>query len=207
MKNANSQSYDPFSVIEGPARGDAEFTKNLWSARTSQQKPYLTTVPDEAAQADIYRRPNSERCNTGMSGQPANSGRALEKLMLPRASSECDVERANAVLLRGFGLGRHGHLHCDCLSRGKSVPGDAVADDGQTIGIGVGKRRPRGRNGPRGRHSLCGRSAHQRDCVAMANKFRQLQVVPEPQREHVAGATENDRFPHPWSKPSWAMTR
>lgn len=51
MKNANSQSYDPFSVIEGPARGDAEFTKNLWSARTSQQKPYLTTVPDEAAQA------------------------------------------------------------------------------------------------------------------------------------------------------------
>jgi hypothetical protein len=31
----------------------------------------------------------------------------------------------------------------------------------------------------------------------MANKLRQLRVVPIPQREHVAGATEDDGFPPP----------
>ena len=31
----------------------------------------------------------------------------------------------------------------------------------------------------------------------MANKFGQLRVVPKPQREHIAGATEDDGFPPP----------
>lgn len=44
---------------------------------------------------------------------------------------------------------------------------------------------------------LFGRRAHQCDCVSVANKFRQLRVVAKPQREHVAGATEDDRFPPP----------
>ena len=32
------------------------FTKNLWSERKSKQKPYLTTVADEAAQADVAQQ-------------------------------------------------------------------------------------------------------------------------------------------------------
>jgi hypothetical protein len=31
----------------------------------------------------------------------------------------------------------------------------------------------------------------------MAHKFRQLRVVPKPQREHVAVATDHDGFPPP----------
>ena len=31
----------------------------------------------------------------------------------------------------------------------------------------------------------------------MAHKLGQLRVVPKPQREHVAGATEDDGFPPP----------
>ena len=45
--------------------------------------------------------------------------------------------------------------------------------------------------------SLFGRRAHQRDCGPMANKLGQLRVVPKPQREHIAGATEDDGFPPP----------
>ena len=49
--------------------------------------------------------------------------------------------------------------------------------------------------GPFSRYS--GRRAHQRDCRTMANKLGQLRVVPKPQREHVAVATEDDGFPPP----------
>ena len=44
-------------------------------------------------------------------------------------------------------------------------------------------------------HTLFSRRAHQRDCVAMAHKLGQLRVIPKPQREHVAGASDDDRFP------------
>jgi hypothetical protein len=58
-------------------------------------------------------------------------------------------------------------------------------NDGPDAGIGW-----RGR-----RQSLFGRRAHQRDCISMANKLRQLRVVPKSQREHVAGATDDNGFP------------
>ena len=45
--------------------------------------------------------------------------------------------------------------------------------------------------------SLFSRRAHQRDCGPMANKLGQLRVVPKPQREHVAGATETMASHHP----------
>ena len=55
---------------------------------------------------------------------------------------------------------------------------------------------PEAAMGCRGRRqSLFGRRAHQRDGVAMANKFRQLRVVPKPQREDVAVARDDDGFP------------
>jgi hypothetical protein len=43
--------------------------------------------------------------------------------------------------------------------------------------------------------SLFSRRAHQRDCVSMPHEFRQLRVIPKPQREHVAVASDDDGFP------------
>ena len=43
--------------------------------------------------------------------------------------------------------------------------------------------------------SLFSRRAHQRDRRAMASKLWQLRVVPKPQRQHVAGASEDDGLP------------
>src|SRR5271155_3923376 len=43
--------------------------------------------------------------------------------------------------------------------------------------------------------SLLGWRAHQRDCVSMASKLGQLRIVPKPQCEHVAVASDNDCFP------------
>jgi hypothetical protein len=37
-----------------------------------------------------------------------------DRMALAEILSQLVVERANAVRLRGFGLGRHGRLHCDC---------------------------------------------------------------------------------------------
>jgi hypothetical protein len=45
---------------------------------------------------------------------------------------------------------------------------------------------------PRVGQSLFSRRAHQRDRGAMAHKLWQLRIVPKPQREHVAGATDDD---------------
>ena len=36
------------------------------------------------------------------------------RMTLVEILSQLVVERANAVRLRGFDLGRHGRLHCDC---------------------------------------------------------------------------------------------
>ena len=55
--------------------------------------------------------------------------------------------------------------------------------------------RPIAKSGRLRDRSLISRRAHQRDCGSMANKLGQLRVVPKPQREHVAGATEDDGFP------------
>ena len=43
--------------------------------------------------------------------------------------------------------------------------------------------------------SLFSRWAHQRDRGTMASKLWQLRVVPKPQRQHVASASEHDGFP------------
>ena len=70
---------------------------------------------------------------------------------------------------------------------GTSAAGDAVGfdwceeDDGPEGEVGCRRRR----------QSLFSRRAHQRNGGPMANKLGQLRVVPKPQGEHVAGATED----------------
>ena len=43
-----------------------------------------------------------------------SNARRHHRMTLAEILSQGIVERANAVRLRGFGLGRHGRLHCDC---------------------------------------------------------------------------------------------
>jgi hypothetical protein len=46
MKNANSQSYDPFSVIEGPAWGDAEFYARWLASAAKAQGLWKKALKD-----------------------------------------------------------------------------------------------------------------------------------------------------------------
>lgn len=70
-------------------------------------------------------------------------------------------------------------------------PGDGVDFDRDKEDDG-----PEGAVGCRGRrHSLLSRRAHQRECGSMARELGELRVITKPQREHVAGSTDDDGFP------------
>ena len=47
-------------------------------------------------------------------GAERSDARRHDRMALIEILSQLVVERANAVRLRGFDLGRHGRLHCDC---------------------------------------------------------------------------------------------
>ena len=47
-------------------------------------------------------------------GAERSDARRHDRMTLAEILSQLVVERANAVGLRGFDLGRHGRLHCDC---------------------------------------------------------------------------------------------
>ena len=77
------------------------FTKNLWSARTSQQKPYLTTVPDEAAQATYIA---DQILSAREAGVPLKAQALLFRASQHSALVELELARRNIPFVKHGGL-------------------------------------------------------------------------------------------------------
>ena len=196
-----------------PGRRPDTSTRQIYIAPLKEESVLLRAAA-EAVSKIIFSRPNAPeccvtccwRCKTRQQvcavcgtecSRQLSSRKALIYTLMPVVMDKLLAEYAGQAFeggrLRRF-VDCHGRIHGRRYQGSDDAwLGDAVDLVGRwmktTAPSGVGWR---GR-----RHSLLSRRAHQRNCVSMANKLGQLRIVPKPQCEHVAVATDHNGFPPP----------